>query len=46
VTTSDGEVFPVRRKLLRRCIALTGAVRLDEDDVAVTVDIDTLTFDR
>ncbi len=39
--------FPVRRKLLRPCIALTKAVRSEEESGAeVAVDVDTLTFDR
>lgn len=45
VTTADGEWFPVRRRLLRRCIALTKAVR-DEGVSEAAVDVDTLTFDR
>eukprot|EP00882_Tetradesmus_deserticola_P028168 GHRQ01031362.1.p1 GENE.GHRQ01031362.1~~GHRQ01031362.1.p1 ORF type:complete len:220 (+),score=106.70 GHRQ01031362.1:51-662(+) len=47
VYTNDGEWFPVKKKLLRSCIALTKAVR-DSGDAAPTVhvDIDTLTFDR
>lgn len=47
VSTNDGEVFPVKRKLLRSCIALTAAVRSNEEQViSVAVDVDTLTFDR
>ena len=47
VHTSDGEVFPVHRSLLRSCIALTKAVR----DTASTppevhVSVDCCTFDR
>ena len=44
VFTRDGEVFPVKRKLLRSCIALTAAVRGEVASVAV--DVDTLVFDR
>ena len=42
VTTSDGEVFPVHRTLLRSCIALTKAVRDTQSaqpEVAVEVDV-------
>jgi len=40
-------VFPVKRKLLRSCIALTAAVRSDEQNlISVHVDVGTLTFDR
>jgi hypothetical protein len=47
VRTSDGEWFPVKRKLLRPCIALTKAVRLEaEGEAEVSVDVDTCTFDR
>ena len=54
VRTKDGETFPVNRRLLRQCIALTSAVRrageLGEDDadefVSADVDIDTDVFDR
>lgn len=47
VFTNDGEVFPVRRNLLRPCIALTGAVRADADGPpSITVDVGTLAFDR
>lgn len=57
VYTNDGEMFPVKRKLLRPCIALTKTVRAatntnapDDDDEnkpsTAKVDIDTLTFDR
>ena len=42
-----GEWFPVKRKLLRPCIALTKAVRSeDEAEVDVSVDVDTDIFDR
>lgn len=44
VLTRDGEVFPVKRRLLRPCIALTQAVRSEAPSVAV--DVDTLVFDR
>ncbi|EIE25119.1 cytochrome b5 [Coccomyxa subellipsoidea C-169] len=44
VLTRDGEVFPVKRKLLRPCINLTQAVRSDVP--SVTIDVDTLVFDR
>lgn len=41
------QVFPVKRKLLRSCIALTAAVRSDEQNlISVHVDVGTLTFDR
>lgn len=41
------QIFPVKRKLLRSCIALTSVVRSNEQQViSVTVDVDTLTFDR
>jgi hypothetical protein len=46
ITTNDGEYFPVHRKLLRPCIALTKAVRSPGAGVTAAVDIDTLTFDR
>ncbi|KAG1665059.1 hypothetical protein FOA52_012478 [Chlamydomonas sp. UWO 241] len=47
VTTSDGEWFPVKKKLLRACIALTKVVRDSGDTAAaVTIDVDCLTFDR
>jgi hypothetical protein len=46
IYTNDGEYFPVHRKLLRPCIALTKAVRTPGPDVTAAVDIDTLTFDR
>jgi len=37
----------VKRKLLRPCISLTKAVRSEEEgSPEVTVDVDTLTFDR
>jgi hypothetical protein len=35
----------VQRKLLRPCIALTRALRSEEEG-EVAVDVDTLTFDR
>lgn len=44
VSTRDGEVFPVKRKLLRPCIHLTHAVR--SDTPSVTIAVDTLVFDR
>ena len=44
VLTRDGEAFPVKRKLLRSCIALTAAVRSEAPGAAV--DVDTLVFDR
>jgi len=47
VFTSDGEWFPVKRKLLRPCISLTKVVRSEAEEAPeVTVDVDTLTFDR
>ena len=55
VHTRDGEVFHVHRRLLRSCIALTGAVRraggaLGRTEtghaVRVNVDVDTDVFDR
>ena len=47
VTTSDGEVFPVHRTLLRSCIALTKAVRDTQSaQPEVAVDVDCATFDR
>ena len=46
VVTADGEVFPVKRKLLRSCISLTQAVR-DTTQASVQLDsVDTLVFDR
>jgi len=47
VYTRDAEWFPVKKKLLRPCIALTKVVR-DSGSSApnVNVDVDTLTFDR
>ena len=40
-------MFPVKRKLLRSCIALTPVVRSNEQQlISVQVDVDTLTFDR
>ena len=44
VLTRDGEAFPVKRRLLRPCIALTHAVRGETPSVGV--DVDTLVFDR
>ena len=45
--TFVGEWFPVKRKLLRPCIALTKAVRSeDEAEVDVSVDVETDIFDR
>jgi len=42
-----GEWFPVKRKLLRHCIALTKVVRSEEEaEVDVSVDVDTDIFDR
>lgn len=46
VRTSDGEVFPVSRRLLRPCIALTQAIRSTHAQPSVTVSVDCLTFDR
>ncbi|MEW5318093.1 MAG: hypothetical protein WDW38_009344 [Sanguina aurantia] len=47
VVTSDGECFPVKKALLRPCIALTKAVRSwDVEALDVNVEVDTLTFDR
>lgn len=47
VATSDGEIFPVRRQLLRPCISLTKAVRdRGEATPQVGVDVDCATFDR
>ena len=40
------QVFPVKRKLLRPCIALTSAVRSDAETAAIHIDVGTLTFDR
>lgn len=45
VLTSEEEVFSVKRRLLRPCIALTHAVR-SEDVSSVHVDVPTLVFDR
>ncbi len=46
VITADGEVFPVKRKLLRQCISLTHAVR-DTLQASVELEsVDTLVFDR
>lgn len=47
VTTTDGDVFPVKKPLLRPCIALTKVVRDSGSQPAATeVDVGTLTFDR
>ncbi|KAK9814395.1 hypothetical protein WJX72_005174 [[Myrmecia] bisecta] len=47
VYTRDGEWFPTKKRLLRPCILLTSAVRDDAQEVVnVTVDVDTLVFDR
>lgn len=47
VLTLDGETFPVKRKLLRSCIALTSELRGEsEEPPTVSLDVDTLTFDR
>ncbi|KAI3433794.1 hypothetical protein D9Q98_003599 [Chlorella vulgaris] len=49
VVTNDGEWFPVKRVLLRPCIALTTALRAEQaglSEAEVPVDVDTLTFDR
>lgn len=47
ILTSDGEWFPVQRKLLRPAIQLTQHLRnKGEEEVTVSVDVDTLTFDR
>ena len=45
VFTADGEHFPVLKRLLRPCLALTAAVRAPERSRA-DVAVDTLTFDR
>lgn len=45
VLTNDGEVFPVHRRLLRPCIALTRALR-DEAARQAAVDVSTSAFDR
>ena len=46
VMTAEGEVFPVKRKLLRPCISLTQAVR-DTAQASVQLDsVGTLVFDR
>mmetsp|Transcript_45300 Transcript_45300/g.118919 ORF Transcript_45300/g.118919 Transcript_45300/m.118919 type:complete len:522 (+) Transcript_45300:3-1568(+) len=47
VTTRDGELFPVHRRLLKPCISLTKAVR-DASCAApeADVDVDCATFDR
>ena len=50
VTTSDGEVFPVLKPLLKPCIALTKAVRQKEDaadgPAEASVPVECATFDR
>jgi hypothetical protein len=46
VCTSDGEMFPVSRRLLRPCIALTHAIRATHERPSVTVPVECLTFDR
>lgn len=46
VCTSDGEHFPVKKALLRLCIALTAAVRSTAATVHADVAVGTLTFDR
>ena len=47
VTTSDGEMFPIKKALLKPCIALTKSVR-DSAPAApeVAVDVDCATLDR
>jgi Cytochrome b5-like Heme/Steroid binding domain len=45
VHTNDDEHFPVKKRVLRPCIALTAQVRTP-DRARCDVDIDTLTFDR
>ena len=45
VHTSDGEVFPANKRLLRPCLTLTPQVRA-ELRAEARVDVDTLTFDR
>ena len=49
VTTSDGEVFPVLKPLLKPCIALTKAVRQKEEGdgpAEASVPVECATFDR
>ena len=47
VLTADGEEFPVHRKLLKPCIALTKAVRdTSSARPEAPVDVDCATFDR
>ena len=48
VTTSDGEVFPVLKPLLKPCIALTKAVRQAEGDgpAEASVPVECAIFDR
>ena len=46
VVTADGEVFPVKRKLLRPCISLTHAVRDTTLESVNLASVDTLVFDR
>ncbi|EOD26330.1 hypothetical protein EMIHUDRAFT_111411 [Emiliania huxleyi CCMP1516] len=46
VETSDGEVFPVHRRLLKPCITLTRAVRDESGSGEAVVDVDCSTFDR
>eukprot|EP00884_Botryococcus_braunii_P006095 jgi/Botrbrau1/15487/Bobra.43_2s0107.2 len=45
VHTNDGEEFRVARTLLRPCISLTRALR-DAETSALSIDVDTATFDR
>ena len=46
VVTCDGEVFPVKRKLLRPCISLTQAVRDTQQASVHLASVNTLVFDR
>jgi len=46
VLTSDGEVFPVHKQLLRPCISLTSAIRSSADGGEHPVPVDCATFDR
>ena len=46
VVTCDGEVFPVKRKLLRPCISLTQAVRDTQLASVHLASVNTLVFDR
>ena len=46
VITADGEVFPVKRKLLRQCISLTHAVRDTQQATVHLESVDTPVFDR